>query len=127
MIQPILLKKLNMKSLSTTAKKLTSASLVILMIPFLFFVSRLLQQLGTPILPDAWLEKFSQNWSSWLRNIVFAAIVVMLPFIAVILNLLSLIALQNDRKQTAIRSINYILVTVAGLTALLFTIVMLAD
>ena len=116
-----------MKSLSATAKKLTSVSLLILMIPFLFFVGRLLQQQSIPILSDAGLEKFSQNWSSWLRIIVFAAIVIMLPLIAVILNLLSLIRLQNDKEHPGIRLINFIVITVAGLMVLLFTIVMLAD
>jgi hypothetical protein len=116
-----------MKSLSATARKFTSASLLILMIPFLFFVNRLLRQLSISVLPDAWLEKISQNWSSWLRIIVFAAIVIMLPLIAVILNLLSLIRLQNDKQQTGIRLINFIVITVAGLMVLLFTIVMLAD
>ena len=116
-----------MKSLSATAKKFTSVSLLILMIPFLFIISRLLEQLSIPILPDAWLEKFSQNWSSWLRIILFAAIVILLPLIAVILNLLSLIWLQNDKEQTGIRSVNFIVITVAGLMVLLFTIVMLAD
>ena len=116
-----------MKSLSATAKKFTSVSLLILMIPFLFFVSRLLQQLSISILPDGWVEKFSQNWSSWLRIIVFAAVVIILPLIAVILNLLSLIRLQNDKEQTGIRLINFIVITVAGLMVLLFTTVMLAD
>ena len=78
-------------------------------------------------MPDARLEKFSQNWSSWLRIIVFAAIVIMLPLIAVILNFLSLMRLQNDKEQTGIRLINFIVITVAGSMVLLFTIVMLAD
>ena len=116
-----------MKSLSATARKFTSASLLILMIPFLFFVSRLLQQLSIPVLPGAGLEKFSEDWSSWLRITVFAAIVIMLPLIAVILNLASLTRLQNHKEQTGIRLLNLIVITVAGLMALLFTVVMLAD
>jgi hypothetical protein len=121
-----IIKFYNMKSLSATAKKFTSVSLLILMIPFLFFVSRLLQELlSIPVLPDAWLEKFSQNWSLSLRNILFAGIVIMLPLIAVILNLLSLIRLWNHKEQTGIRLINFIVITVAGSVVLLFTIVML--
>ena len=116
-----------MKSLAATAKKFTSVSLLLLMVPFLLFVIMLSQQLGIPILPDGWLENFSQNWSPWLRIIVFAAIVILLPFIAVILNLLSLIWLQNDKKHTGIRSINFIVITVAGFMVLLFTIIMLTD
>ena len=116
-----------MKSFSVTAKKLTSVSLLILMIPFLCFVSRLSQQLSLPILSDDWVEKFSQNWSSPLRIILFAAIVILLPLIAVILNLLSLVRLKNNKEGTSIRSVNFIVITVAGLMVLLFTIVMLAD
>jgi membrane protease YdiL (CAAX protease family) len=117
-----------MKSLTATAKKFTSVSLLIMLIPFLFFVSRVLQQLlSIPVLPDAWLEKFSQDWPAWLRIVVFAAIVIMLPLTAVILNLLSLIRLHHHKEEKGIRLINFIVITVAGLMALLFTTVMLAD
>src|SRR4051794_27971695 len=125
MIQSSSLKIHNMKSLTATAKKITSVSLLILMIPFLFFVSRLL--LSINVLPDAWIDKFSQNWSSLLRIVVFAVIVIMLPLIALILNLVSLNRLQNVEGQVGIRLINYLIIAATGFVILLFTIVMLTD
>lgn len=120
-----------MKSFRTNAKKFTAASLLLLMIPFLFFVSAFLRQsLNLSIPPDTWLEKpgFSR-----MRIFLFAVIFILLPLAAVVLNLLSLNDLRDNEGQKGrdiskgIRLINLIVVVAAGLLTLLFTIVMLTD
>ena len=120
-----------MKAIITSPKKLIAASLLLLLIPFLLFVSRFLQHsLHISVPPDIWLEKVSINW---LRIALFAGALILLPLIAVILNLLSLNQLRNPERQartdtpTAIRLINFIIIIVAGPVVFLFTIVMLID
>jgi len=114
-----------MKSLTTTAKKLTSISVLLLTIPFLFFVSALLQNILNINIPtNAWLGEFNQGW---LRIATFAFVMILLPVTALILNLLSISRLQNKKEQTRIRLINFIVVAITGFVVLLFTVVMLAD
>lgn len=97
-----------MKSQTTIAKKLTSVSLFLLPIPFLFFAKAFLQNIfNISLQPRAWLEKFSQGWTSWLSIATFAFIMILLPLTAVILNLLSLIRLRNNNSQTGIKLINF--------------------
>ena len=115
-----------------SAKKSARASLWLLLIPFLFFVSAFLRQLNISI-PGSLLDEYSLHWSSWLRILVFAVIIIGFPLIAVILNLLSIIWLQYDREQKVLnisirmRTVNLVIIVVAGLVALLFTIVMIMD
>ena len=114
-----------MKSLTITAKRLTSFSILLLTIPFLFFVSALVQNvLKISIPPNAWLEGLNQ---SWFRISTFAFVMILLPATALILNLFSIRQLQNNNERTGIRVINYIVVAITGFVILLFTIVMLAD
>jgi hypothetical protein len=120
-----------MKSLITNPKKLTGGSLLLLLIPFLLFVSRFSQQslhISKP--PDVWLENVSFDW---LRIALFAFTLILLPLIAVVLNLLSLNQLQNRESEAqmdmaaVVRLTNFIIIIVAGSVSLLFTIVMLVD
>jgi hypothetical protein len=120
-----------MKSLTTNSKKLTAASILLLLIPFLFFVSRFLQySLHISVPPDTWLKKVSFNS---IRIALFASTLILLPLIAVILNLLSLNQLRNAERQAqmdmaaAVRLTNFIIIIIAGSVALLFSIVMLVD
>src|SRR5215218_1400756 len=120
-----------MKSLTTNPKKLTGGSLLLLLIPFLLFVSRFFQHsLRISIPPDVWLENASFNW---LRVAMFAFTLILLPLIAIILNLVSLNQLRNTERHTrvdvstVVRLTNFIIIIVAGSVALLFTIVMLVD
>ena len=120
-----IIKIYNMNSLTTTAKKLTSLSILLLTIPFLFFVSALLQNILNISIPtNAWLGEFNQGW---LRIATFAFVMILLPATALILNLLSISQLQNSKEQTRIRLINFIVVAITGFVVLLFTVVMLAD
>ena len=120
-----------MKTFATDSKKLTAASLLLLMIPFLFFLSALLRQsLSMSIPPDTWLLMVGFNW---LRIATFAVIFTLIPFVAVVLNLISLSNLRDNEIQggrdlsKGIRLINFIVVVVAGLVTLLFATVMLID
>lgn len=117
-----------------SAKKSARVSFWLLLIPFLFFASALLRQLlNISIPPDSLFEEYSLHWSSWFRILIFSIVVIGFPLIAVILNLLSIIWLQYDREQKVLnisikmRTVNLIIIIVAGLVALLFTIVMIMD
>ena len=117
-----------------SAKKSARASLWLLLIPFLVFISRVFQDiLNVPIPPDSWLEIYSRQWPLWLRITIFITIVIVIPLIAVILNLFSIIWLQYDREQKVlnisirIRTINLIIIIVSGLVALLFIATTITD
>ena len=117
-----------------SAKKSARAAVWLLLIPFLFFLTALLRQLlNISIPPDSWLEEYSLHMPSWLRIMVFIIIVIVFPLVAGILNLLSIVWLQYDREgkvlniSIRLRTINIIIIIVAGLVALLFTVVMITD
>ena len=113
-----------------SAKKSARASLWLLLIPFLIFIGRLLQDLfNIPMPPGSWFEALPSS----LRITIFIIIVIVIPLTAVILNLLSITWLQYDREQEVLnisirmRMINLIIIIVAGLVALLFIAVMITD
>ena len=131
---PQLQHQIQLKLSILSAKKSAKASLWLLLIPFLIFISRAFQDIfNVPIPPDSWLEVYSTQWPLWLRITVFITIVIVIPLIAVILNLLSIIWLQYDHEQKVlnisirIRTINLIIIVVAGLVALLFIAVTITD
>jgi hypothetical protein len=120
-----------MKTFVTNAKKITAISFLLLMVPFVFFVSALLRQsLNLYIPPDTWLEKVGFDW---LRIAMFAVIFILLPLVAVVLNLISLNNLRDSERKAGpnlpkgIKLINFIVVVVAGLVTFLFATVMLLD
>jgi hypothetical protein len=113
-----------------SAKKSARASLWLLLIPFLIFIGRLLQDIfNIPIPPGSWLQALPSS----LRITIFIIIVIVIPLTTVILNLLSITWLQYDREQEVLnisirmRMINLIIIIVAGLVALLFIAVMITD
>lgn len=117
-----------------SSKKSAKAALWILLIPFLFIASAFLRQLlNVSIPPDSWLEEHRLQLPPWLRIAVFAAIVIVFPLIAVILNLLSVVWFQYEREQKLLhisirmRTVNLIIIIVAGFVSLLFTVVMITD
>jgi hypothetical protein len=117
-----------------SAKKSARASLWLLLIPFLLFISRVFQEiLNVSIPPGSWFEIYSIQWPLWLRVTVFITIIIVIPLIAVILNLLSITWIQYDREQKVLhisirmRTINLIIIIVAGLVALLFIATTITD
>ena len=117
-----------------SARKSAWAGLWLLLIPFLLFASAFLRQvMHISVPPDSWFESYSSQWPSWLRITAFLTIMIVLPLIAVIINLLSIVWLQYERDQKVLnvsirlRAINLIIIIGAGLVALLFTVVMITD
>jgi hypothetical protein len=117
-----------------SARKSASAGLWLLLVPFVLFASAFLRQVvKITVPPDSWLESYRSQWPSWLRIAVFLTIMIVLPLIAVIINLLSIVWLQYERKQRVLnvcirmRTINLIIIIGAGLVAFLFTVVMITD
>jgi hypothetical protein len=117
-----------------SARKSARAGLCLLLVPFLLFASAFLRQvMNITVPPDAWFERYSLQWPSWLRTTAFLTIMIVLPLVAVIINLLSIVWLQYERGEKVLnvsirmRTINLIIIIGAGLVALLFTVVMITD
>ena len=70
--------------------------------------------------------------SSW-RNMLFAVILILIALIAVILNFISIIWLQNDKEKAEkkiakrLTFTNIIIIILAGLTAVSFATTMIVD
>ena len=89
-----------MKTPMINAKKLMITSLLLLLLPFLFFATALLQQSLNISMPSVlWLEKYSLHWSSGLRILVFALAMIVIPLIAAILSFSSIVKLQSNKGQ----------------------------
>lgn len=123
-----------MKSLTANAKNITSVSIVLFAIPFLFFASAFLRELlNVSVPPDSWLENLSRMGSSSWRNMLFAVILILIALIAVILNFISIIWLQNDKEKAEkkiakrLTFTNIIIIILAGLTAVSFATTMIVD
>jgi hypothetical protein len=110
-----------------SAKRSAWAALWLLLAPLLVFASGALYSLlKISVPPYAWLAEYSSQWPLWVRITVFMTTVIVLPSIAVILNLLAIVWIQYDREQKVLnisirmKTINLIIIIVAGLIALLF-------
>jgi hypothetical protein len=110
-----------------SAKKSAKAALWLMLIPVLMLGTGLLQsQYDILIPPWSWLVEYSPGWPVWIRFGVFAIVVIIIPLIAVLLNLLSIIWLEYDRPQKVLhisirmRPLNLLIIAIAGLLALLF-------
>lgn len=110
-----------------SAKKSAWAAVWLLLAPFLVFASAALHGLlKIPIPPFSWLEQYSPHWPVWLRMTVFMITVIVFPLVAVILNVLAITWIQYDREQKLLnisirmKTINLIIIILAGLVALLF-------
>ena len=94
-----------------TAKKSIRLSLWLLLIPFLLFTHRLLQDVfDLPATPDS-------TWPFWLRVTVKSIILIVIPIAVAIINFLA-----KPRKV-----LNYIISIISASVALLFTIVQITD
>lgn len=117
-----------------SAKKSAKISLWLLLIPFLFFVSAFLhQQMSISLPPDSWLQQHRLQLPAWLRIAIFAAVMIFIPLIAVVLNLISLIWVQYEKEKKIfnfsgrLKTTNLIIVIIAGAVAFLFLVVMITD
>ena len=94
-----------------TAKKSIRVSLWLLLIPFLLFTHRLLQDVfNLPASPDS-------SWPFWLRVSVKSIILIVIPLTVAITNFLA----------KPLKVLNVIIAIISASVALLFTIVQITD
>ena len=110
-----------------SAKKSAQASIWLLGIPAIVLLGAMFDSLlHVPIPPWSLIKTYGPSWPLWLRISVFATTVMVLPLIALLLNVLSIIWLQYDRNQKILnisirlKTINLIIIAIAGLLAFLF-------
>ena len=109
------------------AKKSARASLFLLAIPFSILGSALIETLFKVALPPwSWLKTYNPQLPLWERQFIFVTIVIVCPLIALALNILSIVWLQYDKAQKVLhisirlRTVNTIIIIIAGLLAFLF-------
>ena len=109
------------------AQKSVKISLWLLFIPFIMLFGGFMQSVFHVLLPPwSWLVKYSPLMPVWLRILIFTTVVIVLPIIAVLLNVLSILWLRYDKTEHVLhisirmRKINVIIITVAGILALIF-------
>ena len=109
------------------AKKSAKASLWLLFIPFIFLFGGFLQSVFHILLPPwSWLVKYSPVMPVWLRVLIFVTVLIIIPLIAVLLNILSILWFQYNKEEHVLhisirmRKLNVIIITLAGILALLF-------
>jgi hypothetical protein len=110
-----------------SAKKSAKATLWLMLIPVIVLASGVLQGLmNISIPPWSWMQHYLPFLPVWARFGIFAGVVIIIPLIVVILNVLSVVWLQYDKKHEVLnisirmRPINIIIIAIAGLIALLF-------
>ena len=109
------------------AQKSVKISLWLLFIPFIMLFGGFMQSVFHILIPPwSWLVKYSPLMPVWLRILIFTTVVIVLPIIAVLLNVLSILWLRYDKTEHVLhisirmRKINVIIITVAGILALIF-------
>jgi len=109
------------------AKKSATISLWLLVVPFIVLFGGLMQSAFHVMLPPwSWLVKYSPLMPLWLRLAIFVSVVIVLPLIAVFINVLGILWFKYDKAehvlQIAVRMhrTNIIIITIAGILALLF-------
>ncbi len=109
------------------AKKSARAALWLMLIPVIVLGSGMLHSvLNASIPPWSWMQEYLPQLPVWIRFGIFSMIVIIIPLIAVLLNLLSIIWLQYDKTKHILhisirmRPVNIIIIVIAGLLALLF-------
>ena len=110
-----------------SAKKSAQASLWLLSLPVLLLLSAMLDSFWhISVPPWSLLKTYSHFWPLWVRMTVFITAVMVIPLVALLLNMLSIIWLQYDRGQKVlnisirIKPVNIIIIIIAGLLAALF-------
>jgi H+/gluconate symporter-like permease len=101
----------NLTPSTLTSKNSARLSLFLLLIPFLLFLHRLLQDVLNVSVSSG------SSWPFWLRVTIKAAILIGIPLAAAIINLLSV----------RMKALNIIIAILSASVALLFAIVMITD
>jgi len=110
-----------------SAKQSAQVSVWLLCIPFSVLLGAIFDSVwNISIPPWSLLKTYGHFWPLWLRMSVFITTVMVLPLVALLLNILSIIWFQYNRTQKVlnisirIKPINLVIIAVAGLLAFLF-------
>ena len=119
----------NLKLAIINSRTSTKISLWLLSIPLAIFIGALLQlTIHISIPPWSWIHLYSSRWPLEVRMGIFMIVVIIIPFIVVIINLLSITWLNYDKElkvlniSIRIRPINMILLLIGAIIGGLFTI-----
>jgi len=110
-----------------SAKKSATTALWLMLIPFIVLGSGIVQSLlHISVPPWSWMQTYLPHFPVWVRFGIFATVVIIIPLVAVILNVLSIVWLQYNKKEQIlnisirIRTLNIIIIVIATLIAFLF-------
>ncbi len=116
---------LKLSILST--KKSANISYVLLSIPAIILLGAISQSAFHVLLPPwSWMVKYGSLMPLWLRMLIFITVLIVLPIVAALLNILSIVWVKYDNEKKVLniairlRTINIIIIAVTTLTALLF-------
>ena len=108
-------------------KKSATISLWLLLLPLIVLLGAIMQSAFHIMLPPwSWLVKYSPLMPVWLRLSVFAIILIIIPLIAVLVNISGILWFKYNKAEHVLhiavrmRRMNIIIIAVAGLLALLF-------
>jgi len=110
-----------------SSKRSVRLSLWLLGIPFLFLSGGLADSLFHILLPP-WsvLKEYGSSWPEWIRIGFFMTVVIVIPLVAVVLNILAILFVHYDRAQKVLhiairfKKANMIILFIAGVVAMLF-------
>lgn len=109
------------------AKKSATISLWLLLVPFIVLLGTIVQFAFHIMLPPwSWLVKYSPLMPLWLRFSISAVVLIIIPMIAVLINVLGILWFQYNKTEHVLhvavrmRRMNVIIIAVAGIPALLF-------
>lgn len=109
------------------AKKSAKLSLWLLFLPFIMLFGGFMQSVFHILIPPwSWLIKYSPVMPVWLKILIFTIILIVIPIIAVMLNILSILWIRYNKAEHVLhisirmRKINVIIISIAGILALLF-------
>lgn len=108
-------------------KKSATISLWLLLVPLIVLLGAIMQSAFHIMLPPwSWLVKYSPLMPVWLRLSVFAIILIIIPLIAILVNISGILWFKYNKAEHVLhiavrmRRMNIIIIAVAGLLALLF-------
>ncbi len=108
-------------------KKSSTISLWLLLVPFIMLFGGFVQSVFHILLPPwSWLIKYSPIMPLWLKLTIFTTVVIIIPLIAVLINILGILWFKYDKSEHVLhialrmRRTNVIIIILAGILALLF-------
>jgi hypothetical protein len=109
------------------AKKSARTSLWLLSVPFVMLSGAVLDSVwNISVPPWSLLKAYGHLWPLWIRMSIFVTTVMILPLIALIINILAVLWVNYDKEQKVLniairmKTVNIIIIAVAGILAFLF-------